>query len=368
LNDPTSTPTGMVPTRVVGLPAFPARLLVDLPNWLGDLVMALPATARLIDANRGGTTILHVRHATAALVAAIFPEVEVIASARRENPLRTFRRIRTLGRRVDIGVTMRNAARAKALLRLVSVWSAGTASQAGHVLLNWSYSPDFSRHQLHDADPALERLDVEPSDDGWRASLPETLINLGRQALSRAGVSASSLPVGLAPGVAWGGSAKRWPEENFGRLAVLLKEAGFQPVVIIGPGEAEIADAVRLASGRDLPVVAEDLDAAGLGAILSSLLALVGNDSGPAHLASALGVRTFALFGPTDDRRTAPMAPEGKVLRHPLDCAPCDQQTCPLVHQACLRDLAPSEVFAAVAAQLNYPQEFRLDVALPAGA
>jgi ADP-heptose:LPS heptosyltransferase len=79
-------------------------------------------------------------------------------------------------------------------------------------------------------------------------------------------------------------------------------------------------------------------------------------------------VSTFALFGPTDDRRTAPMVSGGQVLRHPLECAPCDQQTCPLLHQACLRDLAPSEVFAAVAAQLDFPQAVRLDVALPAGA
>ncbi len=330
--------------------------------------MALPATARLIDANRGGTTILHVRHATAALVAAIFPEAEVMASTHRENPLRTIRSIWGLGRRVDIGVTMRNAARAKAILRLVSSWSAGTASQGGHLLLSWAYDPDFSQHQLHDADGALDCLGLKRADEEWRATLPESLNELGRRVLSDAGVGAPARSVGLAPGVAWGGSAKRWPEENFGRLAVLLKEGGFEPVVVIGPGEAEIAQSVRRASGIDLPVVAEDLDAAGLGAVLGSLSALIGNDSGPAHLASALGVPTYALFGPTNDRRTAPMAPEGQVLRHPLDCAPCDQQTCPLVHQACLRDLAPSEVFAAVAAQLDYPQEIRLDVALPAGA
>jgi len=330
--------------------------------------MALPATARLIDANRGGETILHVRHSTAALVAAIFPEVKVVASPRQESPLRTVRRLRSLGRRVDIGVTMRNAARAKVLLRLVSAWSVGTASQGGHVLLNWSYSPDYSHHQLHDADPALDRLDVEPPNEDWRATLPKTLADLGRQVLSQAGVTPPSLSVGLAPGVAWGGSAKRWPEENFGRLAVLLKEDGFKPVVVIGPGEAEIADAVKRASGLDLPVVAEDLDAAGLGAVLSSLSVLVGNDSGPAHLASALGVLTYALFGPTDDRRTAPMAPEGTVLRRPLDCAPCNKQTCPLFHQKCLRELDPSEVFAAIAAQVASTQQVMPDVALLSGA
>lgn len=330
------------------IPSLPARLLIDLPNWLGDLVMALPATDRVIRANRGGTTILHVRHSTAALVAAIFPRVEVISSVRGESPLRTIGRLRRLGGRADIGLTMRNAGRAKILLRLFSRWSAGTASQGGRSLLSWAYDPDFSRHQLHDADALLTRLGLDGADERWRAPLPESLIVLGRRVLQDAGIDFNAYPVGLAPGVAQGGSAKRWPEENFGRLAALLKKGGFEPIVVVGPGEVEIARSVVMASGFNLPVVAEDLDAEGLAAVLSSLSALVGNDSGPAHLASALGVKTVALFGPTDDRRTAPMRPEGLVMRHSLECVPCGQLKCPLAHKACLAELDPSDVYSAV--------------------
>jgi len=315
--------------------------------------MAMPATDRLMRANQGGTTILHVRHASARLVSAIFPDAEVIPSARRENPLRTVRRFRRLGPRADIGLTMRNAGRAKVVLRLVSRWSTGTASQGGRSLLNWAYEPDFNRHQIHDADAALVRLGLEGADEAWRALLPGSFVGMGQQVLGKAGVGPDKRPVGLAPGVASGGSAKQWSAEHFGCLASLLKAGGFQPVVVIGPGEAEIAQSVTEASGLDLPVIAEDLDAAGLASVLSGLSALVGNDSGPAHLASALGVATVALFGPTDEGRTAPMAPDGLVLRHQMECAPCDRSICPLVHQACLRDLDPINVFDAVVAQVN---------------
>ncbi len=312
--------------------------------------MALPATDRLVRANRGGTTTLHVRHATADLVSAIFPAVQVIQSERRENPLGTIRMFLRSGPRADIGLTMRNACRAKVILRLVSKWSTGTASQGGRSLLSWSYEPEFDRHQIHDADQALSRLGLKDADAAWRAILPEPLIEEGRRILQEAGVCPNSRPVGLAPGVAMGGSAKQWPEGHFGRLAGLLKAGGFEPVVVIGPGETDVARRVIEASGRDLPVVAEDLDASGLAAVLSGLSALVGNDSGPAHLASALGVAAIALFGPTDERRTSPMAPEGYVLRRRIECAPCDRSTCPLVHQSCLRDLEPDTVFQAVVA------------------
>jgi len=220
-------------------------------------------------------------------------------------------------------------------------------------LLNWSYEPDSGRHQIHDADAALACLGLDGANQEWRAELPEALVSLGQQVLRESGAGPDIRPVGLAPGVASGGSAKQWPEEHFGRLASLLMTGGFQPVVVIGPGEATIAHSVIEASGLDLPVIAEDLDAAGLAAVLSGLSVLVGNDSGPAHLASALGVATVALFGPTDEGRTAPMTPDGVVLRHQLECAPCGRTICPLVHQACLRDLDPTAVFDAVVAQVD---------------
>ena len=315
--------------------------------------MAMPATDRLIRANQDGTTILHVRHASAGLVSAIFPGAQVVHSGRGENPFRTVRRFRRMGPRADIGLTMRNAGRAKVVLRMVSRWSTGTTSQGGRSLLNWAYEPDFDRHQIHDADAALARLGLEGADQAWRAVLPEALIGLGQRVLREAGVDPDSRPVGLAPGVAAGGSAKQWPGAHFGRLASLLKAGGFQPVVVIGPGESTVARAVIEASGLDIPVIAEDLDAAGLAAVLSGLSALVGNDSGPAHLASALGVATVALFGPTDEGRTAPMAPDGVILRHQMNCAPCGRTICPMVHQACLRDLDPIKVFDAAAGRVD---------------
>ena len=327
---------------------LPGRVLVDLPNWLGDFVMALPATDRIVTANRGGTTFLHVRPSTARLAAELFPDAMVVATPRREPPLRTIRRFRRLDGPIDVGLTLRNAARAKIVLRLTSKWSAGTVSQGGRHFLGWTWTPEHRRHQLHDADALLTHLGLETADPRWRAELPPESAVFGRRVLDGVGLDAARPVVGLAPGVAWGGSAKRWPENSFGRLGAVLKSRGFEPVVIIGPGEEDLADRVVKASGFEMPVVAGDLDAAGLAAVLGRLAALVGNDSGPAHLASALGVMTLALFGPTDEGRTAPMYPEGTVIRRPMACAPCGRTRCPMDHKACMVDLDPTEVFEEI--------------------
>jgi heptosyltransferase-2 len=333
-------------SRLRGSAAFEApRLLVDLPNWLGDFVMALPATQRLVDANAHGSTTLHVRPATARLAAAIFPRARIVATPRRQMPLLTSRRLLRDAPRSDIGVTLRNASRAKIVLWLASRWRLGSSSQGGAALLSWSYPVGDDRHQVHDADPALHHVGLPGADPAWRIRLPRALRDAGLEVLHRAGVAQGRVRVGLAPGVACGGAAKRWPEERFGALAAFLERRGLAPVIVVGPGEGRLARSVSDAAGRDLPIVGEDLDAAGLAGVVSVLDALVGNDSGPVHTAAALDVPCVALFGPTDPRRTAPLGERSAVVvRGDLECAPCLRSRCPMGHRDCMRQLSVERV------------------------
>lgn len=327
---------------------FPTRLLIDLPNWLGDLVMAFPATNRLVQANLGGRTVLHVRPAAERFVSVVFPNAEVVASPRKQAPIKTFFTVFRRLARFDVAVTLRNASRAKILLRLLSRWSVGTCSQGGRALLSWCYRVDRQLHQAHDADAVLARLGLDGCDPGWKVTLPETLVREGARALKAAGATGSGPWVGLAPGVALGGSAKQWPPHHFGLLAETLRNRGFEPVVVIGPGEEELAAGVVIAAGGVLPVVGADLDVAGVAAVLSHLNAVVGNDSGPAHLAAVLGIPGVVLFGPTNPARTAPLSRTLDVMSLDLECAPCGQLTCPLAHQACMKNIGPDVVASRV--------------------
>lgn len=116
----------------------------------------------------------------------------------------------------------------------------------------------------------------------------------------------------LSPGAGWG--AKLWPPENYGQVAAALAREGLPSMVNCGPGEEELARAVEQASGGA---------AQPLGCSLGELIALtrrarlfVGGDSGPMHLAAALGVPVAAIFGPTDPARNGPYGTRSAVLRH----------------------------------------------------
>jgi heptosyltransferase-2 len=321
---------------------LPSRLVVDLPNWVGDQVMALPTIHRLVVGNGDGSTTLHARPAARRFFEALFPATVVIASPPKASPISMARRLVQGGGRFDVGITLRHAPRAKICLRLTARRSLGSGRDGGRFLLSERYPVDRTRHQVFDADPILAGLGLEPVNPRWRPSLPLTLVEEGARALRHAGVARDGA-IGLAPATARGLS-KRWPAARFGALAGLLLARGLEVVIVIGPGEEELAREVATAAGRPVPIVGCRLDVAGLAGVLARLSVLVCNDSGPMHLAGAVGTRMVALFGPTDPRRTGPLGDRSVILRRELDCAPCGARSCPLRHGACLHDLSVERV------------------------
>lgn len=117
----------------------------------------------------------------------------------------------------------------------------------------------------------------------------------------------------LNPGAGWG--AKRWPTERYGELARLFAERGFGVVINSGPGEKELADEVNAASGNAALVVSPGLDE--LIALTRRASLVIAGDTGPLHLASALGKPVVGIFGPTDPARNGPYGGDFRVLRHP---------------------------------------------------
>jgi len=131
-----------------------------------------------------------------------------------------------------------------------------------------------------------------------------------RADLQRAGVEQY---VVLSPGGGW--RAKCWPAERFGALCQKIRAALSLPCVInYGPGEESLAEEVRRASGDANPVL-YDGELGPLMALLRGARCIVGGDTGPLHLAVALGSRAVALFGPTDPARNGPYPPGEVVLR-----------------------------------------------------
>ncbi len=160
--------------------------------------------------------------------------------------------------------------------------------------------------------------------------------------LARAGIADPARAVGLVPAGSWG--TKTWPVSHAAALACRLEAAGREVLALTGPGEEPVIAALTaLAPGvRVLP----PCDVPQLAGVIERLAAVIGTDSGPRHVAAALGVPTFAWFGPTHPDTWNPPGPEHGRWWTELPCRGCDRTVCP--HWNCLPSLAPDRAFELV--------------------
>ena len=159
---------------------------------------------------------------------------------------------------------------------------------------------------------------------------------------------------GLRPDRPWcaihpGGSSpdKLWTPEGFARIGEMVRERlGMDVALIAGPREKRIAE--RIASMmRFRPPILLPENVRVLGSILKHASLLICNDSGPMHIAAALGVPTVAIFGPTDHVRWAPLNERARIVRRHMPCFPCSAHKCKRGYE-CIKALPAEEVWRRV--------------------
>jgi heptosyltransferase-2 len=152
------------------------------------------------------------------------------------------------------------------------------------------------------------------------------------------------------------GAAKWWPAESFVQLARKIAcDFAVKVLILCGPAERDASRVMAAQAGHPaVRSLAEFQPSIGLTkACLRRSHLLVTTDSGPRHLATALGTATVSLFGPTDPRWSANYARQGLKLWHPVPCGPCGRRECPLGHHDCMRGLPVDRVYRATARLLE---------------
>jgi heptosyltransferase-1 len=151
----------------------------------------------------------------------------------------------------------------------------------------------------------------------------------------------------LLPGANW--KSKRWPVEHFAALVKPLHDQfALESSVVGAAGDKELAaqipGAVDLTGRTNLRQLV---------ALMERAEIVIGNDTGPLHIAAALGRPLVALYGPTNPDYTGPYGRLDSVLRHPIECSPCLSSRCRYAHLRCLAELNPQSVLKEVRRQLS---------------
>jgi heptosyltransferase-1 len=290
------------------------KVLIVRVGALGDVLHALPAVAALRKARPEMTIDWVVERRWAAVLGnseghgPIVDHVH-LAEAQRWSQwpfsTGTLRSILGLRRELrahkyDVAVDMQGTLRSAVIGRMSGARRLCGYADPREALAGRLYKTKIAREGVHVVEQgaallgaamgiALEPAEVELPHEAWAEEWAEALVG-GRRVCV------------LAPGAGWG--AKRWPAERFGELAQRLAAMGFTAMVNARRKDDELAAAVIAASGGAAEIAV--CNVTGMLALVRRSALMVGGDSGPVHMAAALGVPLVALFGPTDPARNGP--------------------------------------------------------------
>ncbi|HSF16260.1 MAG TPA: lipopolysaccharide heptosyltransferase II [Vicinamibacteria bacterium] len=334
-------------------------ILVYAPSWIGDAVLSLGAL-RVLRAARPEARIVVL---TRPWVRELYDGVECIDGVLDYEPHAQDRGVtgfvraaaRVARERFDVSLILPNAFRAAALVlaaRIGERW--GYATEGRGLLLTRSIPPaprPFGRHQAHYYLDLMSGLGFDAvSEPDLHLVASERARERAHALLEAEGWDGRPL-IGVHPG-ATNSRAKIWPPLRFAEAARRLAEARDGRVVVLGgPSDRELCERVRSTLGGDCIALDGKTSLGELIGVLERLAIVLTNDSGPMHIAAALGTPTLAVFGPTDPRETGPVGEKAGVVREPVDCSPCLFRDCPIDHR-CMDHVFPSRVVAEAEALL----------------
>ena len=303
------------------------RILIVLPNWFGETLFATPQLATLRRARpQARISVMGVERCRDVL--AHHPHIEEFVLYDEEGRHRRLRDKLAVvsalrAKRFDAVIILRRSLSRTLLLAAAGIpRRIGFANAKSGWLLTDRVPMPASGHKAHRYlallvplgidDPAPGRCEYYLSDEerAWAGAwLREHAIDPARPLVI------------LHPGANW--AHKRWPAERFGQLADRLAQRGASVVVSGGPDDVRLITAVLGAMSKPPIVLAGQTTLRQLAACLERASLVITNDTGPAHLAAALGRPLIALFGPTLPNYTGPLGdPDKTVVVHHRDCCP----------------------------------------------
>lgn len=325
-------------------------------NWVGDAVMTIPALRQL----RQLFPTAHITLATRSWAQGLFADAKFLDAVQ----VHEGTGLRSVVKQVrqwrqgnfDVAILLPNSLETALVASLARVpLRIGYATDGRQSLLTHPLPLPEWRSSKHEVFYYLKIVaELEWLVSGGQTFLetePSTALDVNESRKTAAGdflrargVRGTGPLVALCPG-SINSRAKRWPAERYAELADRVMDELGAEVLLIGSGaEADVAAAVRGRMMNQPVILTGETNLDQLVATLSLVDLLITNDTGPAHIASALGRRTLVIFGPTNPLTTRPFSPFAEIVREPPDCAPCMLRDCPIDHR-CMTAITVDDIF-----------------------
>jgi heptosyltransferase II len=305
----------------------PIKVLIEIPNWLGDCVMFTPAFDNIINYYIDIEITIFGSSTSIELIKK-HPKVVKTLTIDSKNKF-SYKAFTSLGS-FDVFFSFRGSIRAKIIKLIINATNK----------YQYSHAKYPKRHQVEKyVDFVNHCLKTNFAPGG----LSSYQINSNNKGASKI--------LGINPGASYG-SAKRWHPKQFAKIAIELSDE-FDIVVFGGKNEQDFAKEIEGHLIRNN--ISNYLNLSGKTSIseltnyISNLDIFITGDSGPMHIAASLNIPTISLFGPTDPLETSQWKnPNSIIIKKSLDCQPCMKRICPLKHHNCMKLIEAREVIDSV--------------------
>jgi len=222
------------------------------------------------------------------------------------------------------------------------------------ILTHWIPDPEprqFIRHEVERQLDLVKTIGCRPRDEHFSLRVPEQALRSVRRILQELPVFSRRSSVIIHPGAT--ALSRRYPPASFSLVADLIVEQLGTQVIFTGTAaEQELVNGIRAGMKMPSHSLAGRLDIGKLCALISSVNLIITNNTGPAHIAAAVGTKMVDLYALTNPQHT-PWKVESRVLSHDVPCKYCYKSVCPEGHHNCLRLVSPEKVMQAASELLN---------------
>lgn len=320
------------------------NILVKGNNWLGDAVMSLP-TLRCLKAMMPRSRLSVLTKPAFADLYSGAPYVDEVLLHQRGGMRTWMAMVRSLKKKKFDAALILPRSFSAALL----AWSVRIPRRIGYAdgartrLLTETPQPLGRRHRVHHYHHLLTAFGNPPPVEPPRLEIPADARDWAERELP------GGPWIGFNPGATYG-AAKQWFPERFIELGKKLGRRG-RLVVVGGPAERDLGENVAKSVGG--VSIAGRTGIMQLSAAIARCSLFVTNDTGPMHVADAVGTPMVAIFGPTDWIVTPPFGQSHTIVRHDISCSPCLKRTCPLGHHDCMKHVEVAQVLRACEERLR---------------
>ncbi len=329
------------------------RILIRATNWVGDVVMTIPALEAVKD-NFPASTLMVLARPSVIPLFANHPAVSQVLPIRKGRGQLTdlveIIRVAHMIRRYkfDLAILFQNAFEAALLTFLGGIrFRVGYNTDGRRFLLSHAVIRNDKVLRLHQVEYYLSLLKAM----GWTAKskdsrlfIAEKDVETMRSLLLSKGIGEDDFLLGLSPGAVFG-PAKRWPAERFAFTGDRAGKRWGAKVVVLGSEEEKDIGMVLCKSMKHAPLNLCGMTTIGEAmALIKRCNFFVTNDSGLMHIADALSVPMVAIFGSTDPVITGPRSKKARIVKHRIDCSPCLKPECHVGYR-CMLDIEPEEVW-----------------------